>query len=403
MLLIALYGALNTNGSDTTTVAFFANALSLPQPLTGSREQRRIQQQQSQPQKLPSLQQLKPFVQRQSKAPTTRTIPPLCAAIPFYANDVTEEANPNNNNNNENNNDTNSPAFLIESISRTPFVEGSDEIYKTIANLCIDVFFRELLDPTGKGNVNLLKAWQINYLKNLQAADLERRRDRCPDTNEMFLAYEVRDATGTDAALSQPLLMDDELEGAFNLGGSNNANSNSNCYVRGDLLGFVEITQRSYGLGGASVESPSLLEGLASATTGRKMRPVLTNLAVSKESRKYGIGSRLLEACEEHAFADWKMTEMILEVEDYNDEGLEFYRRRGYEVLFSDPASRRYDIQGFWLNKVRCRRDIMRKPLDGSSGSRRNNRRLLLGNGTPTAGSLADGLLRKIRDTVGNF
>jgi ribosomal protein S18 acetylase RimI-like enzyme len=248
-----------------------------------------------------------------------------------------------------------------------------------------------------------LKAWQINYLKNLQAADLERRRDRSPDTNEMFLAYEIRDATGTDAALSQPLLMDDELEGAFNLGGGggSSSNTNSNCYVRGDLLGFVEITQRSYGLGGTSVESPSLLEGLASATSGRKMRPVLTNLAVSKESRKYGIGSRLLEACEDHAYADWKMAEMILEVEDYNDEGLEFYRRRGYEIIFSDPASRRYDIQGFWLNKVRCRRDIMRKPLDGIS--RRNNRRLLLGSGSPTAGSLADGLLRRIRDTVGNF
>lgn len=341
-------------------------------------------------------------MKRKRKAPTTRTIQPLCAVIPFYANDVTEEANQNNNNNNENNNDTDSPAFIIESISRTPFVEGSDEIYKTIANLCIDVFFRELLDPTGKGNVNLLKAWQINYLKNLQAADLERRRDRSPDTNEMFLAYEIRDATGTDAALSQPLLMDDELEGAFNLGGGGGgSNTNSNCYVRGDLLGFVEITQRSYGLGGTSVESPSLLEGLASSTSGRKMRPVLTNLAVSKESRKYGIGSRLLEACEDHAYADWKMAEMILEVEDYNDEGLEFYRRRGYEIIFSDPASRRYDIQGFWLNKVRCRRDIMRKPLDGIS--RRNNRRLLLGSGSPTAGSLADGLLRRIRDTVGNF
>jgi hypothetical protein len=149
---------LHASGSDTA-VAFFANALSLPQPLTGSRKQRRTQRQQSpsqsQSQKRIPLQQLQQFVQmkRQRKAPTTRTIQPLCAVIPFYANDVTEEANQNNNNNNENNNDTDSPAFIIESISRTPFVEGSDEIYKTIANLCIDVFFRELLDPTGKGNV----------------------------------------------------------------------------------------------------------------------------------------------------------------------------------------------------------------------------------------------------------
>ena len=72
----------------------------------------------------------------------------------------------------------------------------------------------------------------------------------------------------------------------------------------------------------------------------------------------------MLETCEQHVAETWKKDEIILEVEDYNDQGLEFYRKRGYEVLFSDPTSRRYDIQGFWLNKVRCRRDIMRKALE---------------------------------------
>jgi ribosomal protein S18 acetylase RimI-like enzyme len=250
-----------------------------------------------------------------------------------------------------------------------------------------------------------LKECQISYLKNLQAADLERRRNRCPVTNEMFLAYEVRKTEGMTEVLSQPLLMDEELEAAYNL--NNNKNNKNNlkndddtCYVRGELLGFVEITQRSYGLGevaaAATIESSSsspplsnLMEGLSSLTKERQMRPVLTNLAVLKDSRKYGIGSKLLDACEEHIVDNWKMNEIILEVEDYNDGGLEFYKRRGYEVLFSDPASRRYDIQGFWLSKVRCRRDIMRKVIENKPTN-------LIIEG-------ADSFFRRIRDTVGSF
>ena len=249
-------------------------------------------------------------------------------------------------------------------------------------------------------NNSLLKAWQIRYLKNLQAADLERRRNRQPDTNEMFLAYEVRKTTGTGEALRQPLLMDDELAGAYNLpppGDNGGDDEEDACYVRGDMLGFVEVTQRPYGLGtnadagsSAALLAAAAMAGAAAATAAgaaagggsdslseppgssssfspknnNNNRPVLTNLAVRKPFRGCGIGSKLLEACEEHVVSGWKMNEIVLEVEDYNDSGLEFYKRKGYTVLFSDPASRRFDIEGFWLSKVRCRRDIMRKTLE---------------------------------------
>ena len=238
---------------------------------------------------------------------------------------------------------------------------------------------------------SLLKAWQINYLKNLQTADLERRRNRFADINEMFLAYEIRPVTNPKEFLSQPLLMDEELERAYNLNmdpmdGKKDRfeTPETTNYVRGDLIGFVEVTQRSYGLG-TSIDSPSLLASF----NGPQLRPILTNLAVRKDCRQYGLGSKLLETCEQHVADTWKKDEIILEVEDYNDQGLEFYRKRGYEVLFSDPASRRYDIQGFWLNKVRCRRDIMRKALEQ----------------TGTGGKIfqgADNLFRKIRDSVGS-
>ena len=209
----------------------------------------------------------------------------------------------------------------------------------------------------------------------------------------MFVAYEVRKTRGTSEAFSQPLLMDDELKRAYNLKKSSSSTSkntknnidkaigidDSSCYVRGKMLGFVEVTQRSYGLGNNVVETATSL-----FATEFEQRPILTNLAVLKESRKYGIGSKLLDRCEEHVTEEWKMKEIILEVEDYNGKGLEFYQKRGYEVLFSDPASRRYDIQGFWLNKVRCRRDIMRKGLEK----------------TPNFMKSADSFFRKIRDNL---
>ena len=59
----------------------------------------------------------------------------LFAALPFYATDVS------NNKNKDDDDDKNPlPPFLIESITSTP--GSGDAIYKTIANLCIDVFFK---------------------------------------------------------------------------------------------------------------------------------------------------------------------------------------------------------------------------------------------------------------------
>jgi len=258
------------------------------------------------------------------------------------------------------------------------------------------------LDPSGNGNINFVKEWQINYLKTLQAADLRRRRERFSDTNEMFLAYEVKRVTGITAVLTQPLLLDGELLKVCNRERIRDEDDeDDDYYVRGDLLGFVEITQRPYGLGNTLEASPSSSSPSSSEIVSTEndtlgggindipMRPVLTNLAVLRGARRYGIGSKLVDACEMHVRKRWNMNEIVLEVEDYNTKGLEFYRRRGFEILFSDPASRRYDINSsFWLKKVRCRREIMRKVY--------NNRHLSLMES-------ADNIVRKICETMGNF
>lgn len=291
-----------------------------------------------------------------------------------------------------------SPAYIIDNLSQSLIV--GDAIFQKISDMCIDVFFKELLDPSGNGNINFVKQWQVDYLKNLQAADLRRRRERCRDANEMFLAYEIKRVTGMATVLSKPLLLDDELGRVINLKKVPDEDHGDDNYVRGDLIGFVEVTQRPYGLG-SSLESPSIpLSSEIAATEndnpfGRRMindrplRPVLTNLAVLKRVRRYGVGTKLVDSCEKHVREQWDMNEIVLEVEDYNTKGLEFYRRRGFNVLFSDPASKRYDIDsGWWLKKVRCRREIMRKAY--------NDRQ-------PSLKESADNIVRRIRESVGNF
>ena len=57
------------------------------------------------------------------------------------------------------------------------------------------------------------------------------------------------------------------------------------------------------------------------------------------------------------------MNEIVLEVEDYNTQALDFYTKRGYEIMYSDPASRRFDVSGLVLRKIRCTRQILRKDL----------------------------------------
>jgi ribosomal protein S18 acetylase RimI-like enzyme len=189
---------------------------------------------------------------------------------------------------------------------------------------------------------SLWKETQISYLKTLQTGDLRRRRDVHPKTNAMFLAYEVKPAPN-GAALEQPLLLD--LSQVYNLP----SYARNQDFVRGEVLGFCEITQRPYGLG--SIDETEI------------DRTVLTNLAVAQIARELGIGSKLIDECERHVAREWNLNEIILEVEDDNTQALDFYAKRGYETIFSDPASRRFDVSGLILRKVRCTRRIMRKVL----------------------------------------
>ena len=242
--------------------------------------------------------------------------------------------------------------FLIERLPRDP----PPRVFDEISGMCIDAFFNAA--PHQK---HVWKEWQLAYLRNLQRLDLKARRQRDHLVNMMFVARRVVPATAANVRQS-PLLLD--LTPVHNLpilgveSDSSSNSSNNRDYVRGELLGFVEVTQRPYGLGDCSTTGVQLR-----MQTSNPKRPVLTNLSVRAEARGAGVGSELMQVAEEAVQRQWRMDEMILEVEDDNVRARQFYQHRGYQVLFEDPASRRYDTTGLFLKQIRCKSIVMRKEL----------------------------------------
>jgi len=86
--------------------------------------------------------------QRRRIATTTTT---LYAAIPLNSDNAYDLEDGVRTSASESESESESPAFIIETLSKTP--PSSDEIFRTISDLCIDVFFKELLDPSGNGNI----------------------------------------------------------------------------------------------------------------------------------------------------------------------------------------------------------------------------------------------------------
>ena len=274
--------------------------------------------------------------------------------------------------------------FEIEQLSERP----SDTIFKEISQMCIDAFFND--GPTKNRKIPFWKDWQLTYLRTLQQSDLRIRRKRYPDTNMMFIAREVVPVTDTNTynmvLESKPLILD--LNNVYNLSPEQRrqATAMGQDYVQGEVLGFVEVTLRPYGLATGQQPLPSqLYEDESSTTTTttttalhqlqrfnalhntfNSKRPVLTNLSVKYEARKSGVGSRLMERCESEVMqqSQWSPKEIILEVEDDNLNALSFYEKRGYQELFEDPAGRKFDTSGFLLRQLRCCRKVMRKDLN---------------------------------------
>ncbi|GAX27751.1 hypothetical protein FisN_13Hu148 [Fistulifera solaris] len=238
--------------------------------------------------------------------------------------------------------------FVIEALPSKPH----PRVYREISDMCIDAFFN---DGGRKDNTAPWKEYQLAYLRTLQQGDLEQRRKQQAENNFMLVARTIVPAE--DVEYNAPLLLD--FDHVYNFIGNPQDD-----YVRGEVVGFVEVTQKPYGLGPYESnlekrQSANLLsflqkqENTADAKSPSSVRPFLTNLSVKYSARRSGVGSALAQRCEEEVLARWNKNEITLEVEDDNKLALEFYRKRGYEILFEDKTGRRYDTTGLWLQQKR--------------------------------------------------
>lgn len=153
-------------------------------------------------------------------------------------------------------------------------------------------------------------------------------------------------------------------------------------YTVGDILGFVDVTEKAFGLPSSpkgkaedKIKEDKTEEEEESQSEEAKirlrnkaaLRPVLTNLSVTPNARKSGVGSALVDVCEDVVIDSEEWTrnynEMILEVEEENNLAQEFYEKRGYVAVFKDPSSRRFDTSGLILNNVRTTKICYRKDL----------------------------------------
>lgn len=248
--------------------------------------------------------------------------------------------------------------FVIEALPTNPH----PRVYKEISDMCIDAFFN---DGARKDNTAPWKEYQLAYLRTLQQGDLAQRRRQQADNNFMLVARTIIPAE--QANYNAPLLLD--FEDVYNFVGNQQDD-----YVRGEVVGFVEVTQKPYGIG--SYEGKNSQQNALSFFQRRSdvndsdslstVRPFLTNLSVKYTARRSGVGSALAQKCEEEVMTRWNKNEITLEVEDDNTLALTFYRKRGYEVLFEDKTGRRYDTTGLWLQQKRCKRYVMRKIIENN-------------------------------------
>mmetsp|Transcript_27894 Transcript_27894/g.39916 ORF Transcript_27894/g.39916 Transcript_27894/m.39916 type:complete len:364 (+) Transcript_27894:70-1161(+) len=246
--------------------------------------------------------------------------------------------------------------FIIEKFER-----HHTDIFNQVSDMCIDIFFQEEVEKAslfrkGRNSAleNFILSFPLNYLKDLQERDLKKRKSNLIENgaNEMFIAREVSPCYARSAKNNNKKLALFTETKVYNTNGFREA---VDYIFVGDIIGFVEVTSKPFALG----------QGDDHSDTGRlKLRPVLTNLCVKKEGRKSGVGSALLEACEQ-AVTTWNPSydEIILEVEEKNRMAQQFYERRGYEVIFADPTSRRYEASGFFVKNVRTTKICMRKKL----------------------------------------
>lgn len=249
--------------------------------------------------------------------------------------------------------------FIIQKLGR-----GKKNEIKEITRLCIDVFFNEQEEAeadkannNGEANKKQTPPWkslQLAYLRNSQQGDILARnafkKDSFVDLIVARRVYPVPTDTAAKINGNRIDPIDDQIYNADKLD-----DAGDNGYMTGEMIGYCEVTEKTFGLGGTYEKRDAR----------KKPRPYLGNLSVVEYARQSGVGSKLLDACEE-AVRDWNAghLEIVLQVEEDNKSAIQFYKRRGWEFVFADPTCRRYDTSGFFLRESRITKYAMIKPLD---------------------------------------
>jgi ribosomal protein S18 acetylase RimI-like enzyme len=285
----------------------------------------------------------------------------------------------------ENGEETTVVPFMIEELTQAMARDASDDI----SDLVIEVFFEEEaeLKEENRGKMTPFKVMQLAYLKNLQNGDVKGKKFLLNRgiNNSMFAARQiVPDYSGSKLKKGEQLDIttknknknkDGELL-AYTTYNTEYLPNDTDTFKRGPLLGFVDVSEKTFGLASDSKSQVDLVnddDNSSSPINERTLRPVLTNLSVYKDGRKSGVGSALVDACEDVVMTEWSTTydEMVLEVEEENGLAQQFYEKRGYVKLYSDPSARRFDTSGIILREVRTAKICYRKglTLNKSSGS----------------------------------
>lgn len=211
---------------------------------------------------------------------------------------------------------------------------------------------------------------QLAYLKNLQKGDIKGKKFLLSRNinNSMFVARQI-----IPCSSSSIIKPDEKVEDDVQIYNSEYLTKGSTLLKKGQVLGFVDISEKTFGL---ASDAKSIISydnnnnnnnknDVESPINKRTLRPVLTNLSVKEEARKSGVGSALVTACENIVQSSWstKYNEIVLEVEQENVLAQKFYEKRGYVALYADPTSRRYETNGIILGEVRTTKICYRKEL----------------------------------------
>ena len=229
--------------------------------------------------------------------------------------------------------------------------DGQDDM-QDVSKMCVEVFFNE------DNSSSLPRQMQLAYLRNLQYGDLRMKFFTSDAKSDLFMARQVVPASKAPSPRAKPLdITKTKIYNAKFLD-----NSKDDDFVLGDVLGFVEVTEKRFRLGEQYESTGTFSEGDDERL--RDVRPFLSNLSVREDARKSGVGSALVDMCED-AIQQWprQYSEIVLQVEDENTLARKFYEKRGYTALFADPACRRFDTNGLILRRVPTTKVAMRKLL----------------------------------------